>query len=425
VRVTIIAIGSRGDVQPFVALGTGLADAGHEVRLATHRRYESLVRERPLEFAPVAEGSVSRGPETDVGRRWAEKGTGKLPAWVGFLQDAKSVAHRRLADCRDACAGTEAIVVSGFATLIGYQLADVLGVPLVRAYTAPASTGFVPTSQASRGPRWVTEYGRKARERAARQAIWLCARPWVNSARRDVLGHPPLPVRELYGSLDRRRVPLLYGFSPAVFTLPEQKEWVHVTGYWFLDQIADWKPPRALTDFLAAGPPPVFVGWGSIAERTHDSTTPVVVEALARAGARGIVQLPGSADDADLPPEVFALDTVPHDWLFPRVAAAVHSAGPGTTAATLRAGVPSVPVPTFADQPFWAQRVYELGVAPRPIPRKRLSAERLASAIRIATTDRDLRQRAATLGERIRAEDGVARAVEAFEHHVIGSRVAR
>lgn len=145
----------------------------------------------------------------------------------------------------------------------------------------------------------------------------------------------------------------------------------------------------------------------------------VVVDALQQAGRRAIL-LGGWSElgGGGLPDTVLKVSEVPHDWLFPRVAAVVHHGGAGTTAAGLRAGVPAVIVPFFADQPFWGRQIYQLGVGPRPIPRKRLTAERLAVAIRIATGDEALRHRAAELGRRIRTEDGVAKAVEIIEYYL-------
>jgi UDP:flavonoid glycosyltransferase YjiC (YdhE family) len=191
-----------------------------------------------------------------------------------------------------------------------------------------------------------------------------------------------------------------------------------MTGYWFLDRPQGWQPPAALVDFLQAGPPPVVVGFGSITVRDPEETTVLVLSALRAARQRGLLLTGwGGLSQADLPDDVFKLEAVPHDWLFPRAAAVVHHGGAGTTAAALRAGVPSIVVPNFMDQPFWAQRVVALGAGPRPIPRNRLNAARLSAALRAAVEDESFRARAAAVGRRLRAEDGVGRAVEAFERH--------
>ncbi|HTE62607.1 MAG TPA: methyltransferase domain-containing protein, partial [Solirubrobacteraceae bacterium] len=394
-RITIIAIGSRGDVQPYVALGTGLRRAGHDVRLATHPRFAGLVRGEGLELAPVAEGDLSRGRETDAGRAWLRGGSRVLPNWAGMLKDGASVAERRLHDCWAATEGADAIVTSILGTLLGLQMARERDVPLLRAY-------YGPPGRIAHAP--------------VRQAIWLCSRPWVNRARRAALDLPPLAVREPFGQLDRERAPLLYGYSAAVAPAPPTGD---VTGYWLLDTPPDWTPPTALSAFLAAGDPPVLVSFGTMADRQPERTTELLLEALSRAGRRGIlIRGPHLAPDAALGSRVLAIDATPYDWLFPLLAAVVHHGGAGTTAYALRAGVPSVAVPAMADQPFWAARIHALGVGPAPIPRNRLTAAALADAIRVAATDPGIRARSAALAERIAGEDGVGVAVAAIERHL-------
>jgi len=186
-----------------------------------------------------------------------------------------------------------------------------------------------------------------------------------------------------------------------------------------LDRPDGWQPPEGLTDFLEAGPPPVSVGFGSTIEEDPKAVAALVAEALRRAGRRGIL-LTGWGGLEDVVPsnDLFVLRKVPHDWLFPRVAAAVHHGGAGTTAASLRAGLSTVVVHSTLEEAFWGWRVETLGAGPRPIPRRDLSAERLARALHHATADAGIRDRARAIGEGVRAEDGVGRAVEAFERHV-------
>lgn len=177
--------------------------------------------------------------------------------------------------------------------------------------------------------------------------------------------------------------------------------------------------PSGLVDFLEAGPPPVSVGFGSMNNVDPEEITTRVLDALRRSGQRGVLLTGwGGIGSADLPDEVFKTDEVPHDWLFGQVRAAVHHGGAGTTAASLRAGLPTVVVPFFPDQAFWGWRVSTTGVGPEPIPRKKLTPERLAAAILRAATDVDMEKRARLLGEKIRAEDGVAQAIEAFHHNI-------
>jgi sterol 3beta-glucosyltransferase len=216
------------------------------------------------------------------------------------------------------------------------------------------------------------------------------------------------------------QAPILDAFSEVV--VPREAcwgAWVHVTGYWFLDTPADWSPPQRLLQFLEAGPPPVFVGFGSMVAGEPHKVTRMVVHALHQAGQRGVIAADMlGPNPATVPDDVLAVEPLPHEWLFPRMAALVHHGGAGTTAAGLRAGCPSVLVPHFADQPFWARRVHQLGAGPRGIPRRQLSAHSLARAIRAATSDEQFRHRARALGQQIAGEDGVAHAVDALSRSI-------
>jgi len=240
------------------------------------------------------------------------------------------------------------------------------------------------------------------------------ARLLILPAYQQVLDLPPRPFWLSMKSFQQGPL-FLYGYSRHV--VPRPPDWGprnHVTGYWFLDRPADWHPSSHLVDFLASGPAPVYVGFGSMYEWNTPELTDIVVQALLRARQRGML---GGLRAAKVPDEIFVADDIPYDWLLPRMTAVVHHGGAGTTAAGLRAGLPSVIVPFASDQPFWGRRVWELDVGPRPIARKQLSVERLADAITAAVSNKEMRRRAQALGERIRQEDGVANAVEAFEDH--------
>jgi sterol 3beta-glucosyltransferase len=404
-RVTMLSVGSRGDVQPLIAFGLGLEAIGHDVRLATYPSLEPFVTGRGLEFAELAEGALSVGVQTAEGRRWAEKGQSWLPTWVGYVRDARSVAHRRLVNAAAACEGADVIVASNLAQVLGFQMSNHFAVPLVRVlFHAPTY--------------WMSNRSSPRLAGALRQLGWVAARPWLNSVRREAMGLERLPLREPVADFDRRNMPVLYPFSTAVFPVPAgwDHDVVRVTGYWFLDGALDAAPPAELIDFLRSGPPPVYIGFGTQLDTDPPLTTRIMIDALRRAEQRSVLVRPrealaavGHGDD------VFALEAVSHAWLFPQCAAVVHHSASGTTAAGLRAGVPTVPVPHNSDQFSWARRLHQLGVGSPPIPRRRLSAARLADAIKLATTDEGMRRRAAALGETIAAERGVDRAVELFQ----------
>ena len=409
-RVSILTVGTRGDVQPLVAFGIGLQGAGHAVRICTHPEFRELVTGQGLDFAPIAAGALSRGRETEEGRRWAERQSRWMPTWVGLIRDARSVAHQRM---RDAEAGThdaEVIVATNLAQILGWQLAHERGVPLVRALLNAPSY-------------WMSRRTNRPAAAAVRQGAWLAARPWLNRVRREALGLGPLPLAEPVGRLDRERQLVLYPFSPSVFPKPTGwGDWTKVTGYWFLDTPVDPGPPDDLRAFVDEGPPPVYMGFATQLDPDPVATTRVLVDSLRAAGRRGVLLRRREAlDGVKLGDDVYALERVPHDWLFPRCAAVVHHAAAGTTAAVLKSGVPSVAVPHNADQFTWARRLAELRVSPPPIGRKAFSREQLEPALIGATTSDVLRESAQALAVRIREEDGVAAAVASFERRFGGA----
>jgi sterol 3beta-glucosyltransferase len=419
-RIVIVTIGSHGDVQPYVALGRGLHAAGHSVLVATHHRFEPLVRERGLDFAPVA--GDPRDFQSDPDLLALHDDSRNVLRWLRtFRRVEVPLLRQRLRDCWQACQGADVIVSSLLPFLLAYHVAQRLGAPLVRAYYYPVSpTRAYPAEYVPAGLRLGHSLN-LATHLVTRHVLWHVARPWLARACRDVLRLPSLPVREPFGRLDRERQLLLYGYSSAVVPRPpDWGDWIQVTGYWFLDRHPQWRPPSDLVAFLNGGPPPVYVGgFGSMTRGNPVQLLRVVLNALAASGRRAVLLTGwGGMRGIPLPESVFAVDWVPFDWLFPRMAAVVHHGGAGTTAAGLRAGVPTVVVPFFLDNFFWGRHLHALGVAPAPIPRQRLSARRLSAVIQAATTDDGMRQRAQLVGERIRAEDGVATAVAVFERHL-------
>jgi sterol 3beta-glucosyltransferase len=417
----VITIGSQGDVRPYVAFGAELRAAGHDVRILTHPAFESLVRGHGLDFAPVAGDPREMADNREL-RALHDDGRNLFRWWRTFNNVDAPLMRQRLRDCWDACQDAEVIVVSILPYLLGWAIATKLQIPLVRAFYFPVSpTRAYPVEAIPDGlplgPRLnVATYS------AQRQILWQIVRPWVAGACRDILGLQKVPRFEPFGELDRQQQLLLYCYSAAVAPPPpDWGSWIDVTGYWFLDRATDWSPSPALQEFLGDGPPPIYIGgFGNMTNRDPRELARIVARALAMTSQRAIVLAGwGGLERSELPREIFSIDWVPFDWLFTKVAAVVHHGGAGTTAASLRAGRPTVVVPFFLDNFYWGKRVFELGAGPRPIPRKRLAAEALAAAIRAATTDPTMRQRAGELGAKIRAEHGMRRAVATFERHYV------
>ena len=414
-RLVILALGSRGDVQPLVALGLGLQASGHAVSIATDRIFEGFVRQAGLQFAPVTLDARALF-ESEVGQA-ALDGSNLLRSMRNFVRLFTAVMPQVGIDSMAACQTAEAILYSASGFYAGPSLAEKLGVMSIAAFNFPLHpTGAFPSIifSATQKRGRLVNYGT---HHLGLAILWLPYLRTLNRLRREQLRLPPLGVDYAWRAL---HLPSVFGFSSKV--VPRPADWprqVEGPGFWFLDRASDWRPPAELARFIAAGPAPIYVGFGSMSDRHAHEATQMVVQALARTKQRGILAMGwGGLDAAAVSDTVFVVESVPHDWLFPQMAAVIHHGGPGTTAAGLRAGVPSIIVPHFLDQPFWGWCVADLGVGPQPIPRQKLSVDRLAAAIRVALTDQDMRRRASDLGEAIRAENGVARAVERINHYL-------
>ena len=416
-RITILTLGSQGDVQPYIVLGTALKDAGYDVRLATHANFEGIARAQGLEFF-LLEGNPREMIETEAGQALMETG----PNIVTHVRQLKSMANTMiqqvLSDSWKACQGTDAIIHSAFG-FGGFYIAKKLGVPSIAAYIMPFTrTRTFPS--VTMPQLWLGGFYNWYSHIFFEQLFWQTFRSSIEKWIQESLGLPRPSFMGDFGTMHKRGYPIVYGYSPTV--VPKPPDWgerIHVTGYWFLERQTDWQPPPDLVDFLQSGPPPVYVGFGSMSNRNPEEVTEIVLKALERYKQRGILLTGwGGLSKSELPAYVYRIESIPFDWLFPQMAAIVHHGGAGTTAACLRAGIPSIIVPFFADQPFWGERVYRLGAGPKPIPRKQLTAERLAGAINTVLGDRRMRKQAEAVGERIRAEDGVARAVDAIRSYL-------
>jgi UDP:flavonoid glycosyltransferase YjiC (YdhE family) len=415
-KIAIMASGSRGDVQPYVALSKGLQNAGHDVRLVTAENFKGLAQSAGVPIR-TTRGDVQAVAESPEMRALIEKGD-----FIGMTQlQAKALKAAAVPLAEDALAAAQGIdlILTGLGGLFnGIAIAEKLNIPLMQAYLVPMTpTRDFPSVLLPAAGLPLPPPLARASHYLTQQAIWQGVRAADKIAREQVLGMPPAPFFGPLGNPRLRQMSVLYGFSPSVIARPS--DWgsrIHVTGYWFLDEARDWTPPSALLEFLERGPAPVYIGFGSMGSRKPEETTDIVLKALTQTKQRAVLSSGwGGLRANTLPEHVFMLGSIPHAWLFPRMAAVVHHGGAGTTAAGLRASVPSIIVPFFGDQPFWGQRVAALGVGPQPIPRKNLTAEALAHAIQIAVSDAQMQRKAAELGEKIRAEDGIGAAVKQIE----------
>jgi sterol 3beta-glucosyltransferase len=402
VQVLIVAPGTMGDVAPFTGLGARLREEGHDVAIAAHENFRPLVTAAGLEFRGLR-GDPEQLGVSEEGQRWQQSGSGPLATarmarlFVKYVdsmsQDLISVAEQ----------GAEIMLLNTVGAFTGYHVAEGLGIPSAGVFLSPVHpTGELPVISLGL-PRLPAPVNRAVGRAALRAGGPLFGR--TTTALRARLDLPPMRPSTLWRRMDHTGWPVFYGFSEAVIRRPT--DWpqpLHVTGYWWPSSPPGWQPPPELQQFLDAGAAPVYVGLGSrnLGDPTHIAAT--IKSALRRAGLRGVVQA-GWAGLSLHDDEIITIDDTPHEWLFPRMAAVAHHCGAGTTAAGLRAGVPTVGLPVLADQPFWASRLVSLGASPASIPIGQLSPERLADALDAAVRDDAFARRTREIAHAINSDD--------------------
>jgi len=408
--ITILSIGSRGDVQPYIALGVALKKAGASVRIVTFENFKSLVEENGLELFPIS-GDVSKVATSEAVRS-ATQADNPLKVLLSF-NTLKKLAANLQKDLFAGCEGSDAILYHPGPS-IAYFIARHLGVPSILASPFPMTPTreypaliFYDKPRLGKGFNYLTH-------KVFEQIMWMAANGSIKGFWKEKFGHNPEDLAPPFGRQTLPTHPTIVSVSNHVFPQPtDYPPHVHHTGYWFLDD-ENWTPPADLLNFLNNGAPPVYVGFGSLGNlKTAEQSTRTVINALQLSGQRGVLATgwSGMSKMDILPDNIFILESAPHSWLFPRMAAVVHHGGAGTTAAGLRAGVPSVIVPHSNDQFAWGRRVWELGVGAKPIPRKKLTSQNLADAIRFALKD-DVKAKAKDLADRIQAERGAEAAAQ-------------
>ncbi|WP_031525319.1 glycosyltransferase [Streptomyces sp. NRRL F-5123] len=414
-RIQVITVGTTGSVAPYTGLAHRLVAEGHEVELVTHAKFATSaaccgLTVRPLEADPFEALLRARARLDTAGRGFNASRT--FRSLGSFVRTAEQ-GMLSLADSILAAADPKAdlFLLSSIAAPIGSVIARYHGIASMGVFLQPD----VPTREFSHCTLAWRPRGRANIPRArAANALVDTAYRTANRELHARLGLTRRSGHRLRVDRERSHWPIWHGYSPWV--VPHPADWrpgLHEAGYWWPHECPNWQPPALVTDFLAAGPPPVLIGFGSMMPGDPQRLGELAAQALRKARLRGIVQS-GWAGLSVVDDDVITVDALPHAWLMPRTAAVVHHAGAGTTAAGLRAGVPAVPVPVMTDQPWWAARLVHLGVAADAIPSTALTSTRLADALTRATQDPETARRAAAAADRLAQEDGagaVARAI--------------
>lgn len=413
-NITLLTIGSRGDVQPYIALGKGLIKEGHTVTIATHVEFKDWIEKHNIKFKEIA------GNPAELMSLMVTHGSMS----VGFIKEASSKFRSWITELLDssweACQGADLLIESPSA-MAGLHIAEALGIPYMRAFTMPWTRTrayphafIVPDSKRGGSYNLLTHV-------MFENVFWRGISSQVNKWRVEKLGL----AKTSLSKMQQYKVPFIYNISPSMFPPSvDFPEWVKVTGYWFLDEgDSSYKPPQELVDFIEEAEENkqkiVYIGFGSIVVSDAKSLTKAVIEAVESLGVRCILNK-GWSDrlskdkgeiEVELPPLIYDCGPVPHDWLFPKVDAAVHHGGSGTTGATLRSGTPTIIKPFFGDQFFYASRIEDLGVG---LALKSLNAKSLTKALKLITREPKYLEKAKAVAHSMEHETGVLSAIDAI-----------
>ncbi|RTE81520.1 hypothetical protein BHE90_003977 [Fusarium euwallaceae] len=442
-NVVIQVVGSRGDVQPFVALGQVLKNTyGHRVRLATHPTFKDFVQENGLEFFSIG-GDPSRLMAFMV------KNPGLMPGFRSLLGGEVGERRRDVAEYIQGCwrscykagdgmdlgASDDDIsepearpfvadcIIANPPSFAHIHCTEKLGIPLHIMFTMPCSpTQAFPhplaNIQSSNADPQLTNYISYS---MIEVLSWQALGDIINRFRAKCLGLDPVSMIWGPGMLQRLKIPHTYCWSPAL--IPKPKDWgshVSVSGFYLLNLASDYTPPPELQAFLDAGPPPIYIGFGSIVLDDPNAMTELIFKAVGKTGQRVLLSKGWGgmgADELHIPDGVFMLGNVPHDWLFKQVSCVVHHGGAGTTAAGITAGRPTLVIPFFGDQPFWGAMVARAGAGPDPIPHKQLTVDKLAEAINFCLKPSSL-ERARELASKMAAERRTDMGAQSFHQHL-------
>lgn len=408
-KALILTFGTKGDIEPYIALGRALKDAGHDATIGTAWSYEDDVRALGVDFIP------SNSLMLEV----MQDALGSMAGPADLQRAAKAMTRGvrvSLDDQLRAVRSTKPDIIVYHPKCLGApHLAEHLGIPAVLSLPLPFYTPtssypvpFIPRDLGPRLNRW--SYGLNRAESLMYGGITNDFRHKLGLSSLTRWADPLL--RPDGGPLD-----ILYPYSRHVVPVPaDYPATAHVTGYWFTGRGASWEPPQELKDFLAAGEAPMYIGFGSMgfgqgAEQRGEAIT----WALRSTGIRAIVATGWGGVATESSDDVLVIDSAPHDWLFPRVSAVVHHGGAGTTGIGLASGRPSLVCPFLGDQSFWANRVHELGAGPAPLPRAKITARALAERFTDLVETDSYRSGSALLAQRISTESGTEQAVEILQ----------
>ncbi|KEQ75718.1 sterol glucosyltransferase [Aureobasidium namibiae CBS 147.97] len=424
-NIVIQIVGSRGDVQPFIALGNELQKSGHRVRLATHDIFRDFVTKPGLEFYPI-------GGDPNELMSYMVKNPGLIPSMksmqAGEITKKRAMIREMLEGCWRSCiepddaTGAPFVadaIVANPPSFAHVHCAQALGIPVHLMFTMPwTATKSFPHPLANikdnkAEPSIINRLSYAMVEWMTWQGLADVVNGW-----RETLDLEPVPTTEGPFLAYTQNIPTTYCWSGAL--VPKPSDWgqhIDVCGFFFRDT-PDYKPPQDLQDFLNAGSTPIYIGFGSIVLEDPEKISLIIAEAVRITGVRCVLSKGWAGlSNVSQSPDIFELGDCPHEWLFQHVSAVIHHGGAGTTACGLKNGLPSLVCPFFGDQPFWGEMIHAAGAGPKPIHHKSLSVDNLSEAIRFLTTP-EAAEFAHLIAQRMSTESGVQTAVQSFHRNL-------
>ena len=396
--ITILCSGSRGDFQPYIALAQELQKLGKSLRIAGGKSFEDFIKGYGIDFYSLSADYLSTEIDPKL-LQDAQSSDNPLKMILTFNKMKKYVIGLT-EEMFHACKGSELIVYHPGCS-IGFFAGEKLGIPSILAAPFPMHKTKEVASLIAYGK---TKMPKALSYKLLQGMLWMAGKTGIKAFFNKEYGRRPENFSSPFEKVDK--------FHPAIiscsnFVFPRPKDWnanIHQNGYWFVEEYMGYTPSKELSDFLAKGEKPVYVGFGSVFDSNHkDETIKLIIDSLQKSGKRGVIS--GMGEIENLPENILAINSIPHSWLFERVSLVCHHGGAGTTAAGFKAGIPSIIIPFSNDQFAWAHRAYDLGVGSEPIYHKNLTSDRLSSAIEFALNE-EIIKNAKTLGKNIATENG-------------------
>ena len=404
-NISILTVGSRGDVQPFLALAIGLKEAGYNVKFGANIEFKDFIEKRGIEFDAIRDNPMDALKEENRKASSKEKRQLYYKFMTNWTLDGLKAAKN--AD----------LIIFTPVYHVGYHVAEKLNIPCIKcSYSPYTPTKEFPNPFLGSFPKPL----HKLSYTVYSTIEWMTIKNFTNRLRKEVLGLKPIPFPGMLSRLNKQKIPIIYGFSDKVVPRPNDwPEWIHVAGYWFLNDLEQYSPYGELDEFLNSGEEPIYFDIGSLGFYSRDIVKQII-QALAKTKYR-VIANPGKSDVIDQIKSdkiLFVDGSVPHAWILPKVKAVISHGGPSTVASVLKAGKPLSIVPIYGDHKFWGKRVFELGVGTRPIPIPKLNEKLIIDTAEELMTNKSLGEKAEALGEKIRKENGVRNAVKIIEDYM-------